>query len=128
MLLLFVSLLSVLLGGCDVITRLRAVFHPDESPQGVAGSSAITLEIQPSDKIEVFLDGEPVATESPYTARHLKAERHQLHIEAHTWFLSTGRTYVYSQDETEPSRALPAQDLVFVSSAVEFLHSQPWFY
>ena len=77
-----VLFLSVLLGGCDVITRLRAVFNPDESPQGVAGSSAITLEIQPSNKIEVFLDGEPVATESPYTARHLKAERHQLHIEA----------------------------------------------
>lgn len=74
--------LSLLLGGCDVVSRLRAVFHPDESPQGVAGSSAITIEVQPHDNIEVFLDGEPVTTQSPYTARHLKAERHQLHIEA----------------------------------------------
>ena len=49
---------------------------------GTDGNSEIELVIQPSTNIEVFLDGEPVATESPYIAKQLKAEKHQLHIES----------------------------------------------
>lgn len=49
---------------------------------GTDGNSQIELLIQPSTNIEVFLDGEPVATKSPYVAKQLKAEKHQLHIES----------------------------------------------
>jgi len=79
-LLLFLVLLCC--SGCEVITKLRSIFHPEEAAAGNGGSSEIELLIQPSTNIEVFLDGEPIATESPYIATHLKAEKHQLHIES----------------------------------------------
>ena len=79
-----IPLLGVLAltGGCDVVNKLRPLFHPDEAPQGLAGNSSLTITIQPAKNIDIYLDGEPVSAESPYTARNLKAERHQLYLEA----------------------------------------------
>jgi len=65
-----------------VVSKLRPIFHPDENPQGLAGNSSLTITTQPPDNIEIYLDGEPVSTQSPYIARNLKAERHQLYLES----------------------------------------------
>lgn len=80
LLLVFSGLL--LSSGCQVIDKLRGIFHPEQGAADSQGHSGLKLTIKPSENIEVFLDGEPVATESPYEIETLKAEKHQLHIES----------------------------------------------
>ncbi len=71
------------LSGCDdVHSRLRTFFHPEESPQGFDGDTGITLQIEPKDELEIFLDGEFVGSESPYSARFLPAGKHQFVLKA----------------------------------------------
>ena len=82
--LIFITFCSLLFAaGCEVIDKLRPIFQPQEEWDQSNGDNAkIAITVQPSDNIEVFLDGEPVATESPYVSASLKAEKHQLHIES----------------------------------------------
>ncbi len=85
--------------GCDSVhSRLRTFFHPEESPQGFDGDTGITLKIEPNTDLEIYLDGEMVASESPYSARFLAAGKHQFVLKAAGFFplavalnLETGR-------------------------------------
>lgn len=70
------------LTACDGISRLRSFFHPEESPQGFEGSTSLSLDVVPATELNIFLDGELVAHDSPYAARFLPAGPHQLLIEA----------------------------------------------
>ena len=74
--------LSLPLMACDGISRLRSFFHPDETPQGIEGSTSLALTMTPSADLNIFLDGELVGHTSPYRARYLPAGPHQLLIEA----------------------------------------------
>ncbi len=70
------------LAGCDGLSSLRDVFHPEEIPQGKLGTSAVFLDVEPTDNIAISLDGALVASSAPYRARYLKAGPHELRIEA----------------------------------------------
>ncbi|MBT6179873.1 MAG: hypothetical protein HOI23_21710 [Deltaproteobacteria bacterium] len=77
-----VTTILLTLTACDGVSRLRSFFHPDESPQGLEGSTSLSLEITPAVDLDIFLDGELVAHASPYAARFLPAGPHRLLIEA----------------------------------------------
>jgi len=79
----FLMLSLPIASGCDTThSRLRTFFHPEESPQGFEGDTGITLQIEPSTNLEIRLDGEVVASESPYSARFLPAGPHQFLVKA----------------------------------------------
>ena len=80
--LVIVTTILLALTACDSVSRLRSFFHPDESPQGLEGSTSLSLEILPATELDIFLDGELVSHASPYAARFLPAGPHRLLIEA----------------------------------------------
>ena len=81
---LIIVLLSLLLllCGCEQLEKIRTFFHPEEVPQGMAGNSAIHLDITPNTDLSIQLDGKTVATQTPFSARFLPPGQHQLLIEA----------------------------------------------
>ncbi|MEL6340017.1 MAG: PEGA domain-containing protein [Myxococcota bacterium] len=73
-------------GACQLVEKLRAVFHGVAEPPGPQGSSTLILEIDPGKNIEVFLDDALVAVRSPYQVETLAAGEHRLLVTSSGYF------------------------------------------
>ena len=77
--LVIVTTILLALTACDSVSRLRSFFHPDESPQGLEGSTSLSLEILPATELDIFLDGELVSHQQDairQLRRQLSSEHH----------------------------------------------------
>ncbi len=79
-----VALLAVILtaSGCNLLDKLRGVFHGSAKPPGPGGDATLIVEVDPGKGIEVHLDDTLVARRSPYRAEGLAAGEHELVVRA----------------------------------------------
>ncbi|OGQ91764.1 MAG: hypothetical protein A2289_11980 [Deltaproteobacteria bacterium RIFOXYA12_FULL_58_15] len=66
--------------GCDAIANLRAMFHPEEQQPDKVGKAGLRVDVEPETGITILLDGDRVATESPYVNESLTAGTHRLEV------------------------------------------------
>ncbi|MEL6544091.1 MAG: PEGA domain-containing protein [Myxococcota bacterium] len=67
---------------CQLLDKLRGVFHGGTKPPGPEGDSSLSLKVDPDTGIEIRLDGTLVSRRSPYEIDTLAAGEHQLVIRA----------------------------------------------
>jgi hypothetical protein len=72
-----------LAGGCDSMRQLHQMFH--EEPEKAAadmGTASLRVIVDPSDQLNILLDGYQVGTTSPYVGKGLKPGSHVLSVRA----------------------------------------------
>ena len=74
--------------GCNAFEKLRGFFHPEEAAPDTPAQ--VSVEVEPADGIQIFLDGRQVARFSPHTIDQVPPGEHTLEIRAkgyHTFVL-----------------------------------------
>jgi len=74
--------------GCNAFEKLRGFFHPEDVTSDKPAQ--VSVEVEPADGIQIFLDGRQVARFSPHTIDQVSPGEHTLEIRAkgyHTFVL-----------------------------------------